>query len=304
MRPARLIAAWLAAALLAASPALAGKYTALYAFGDSLTDAGNDWTASRHVIPAAPYSQGRFSNGNVWVQDLSVSLGLGPLAPSLAGGTDYAYGGALTGATSAHGVSPLDLPAQLAQFAANVKFKAPSGALYALSIGGNDMTALTSASAATQGKVVTQAAGNAALFLGSLAAMGARRFVILNVPDLGHVPSVVAGGTMAAANGTALARAFNAALSGQLGMISRLYGARFAIVDSFSLIDQVVANPTPLGFHNVTQPCWTGSYTDPLSGKLCATTTAGQDTYLFWDGVHPTEHAHAVLAQHALSQAP
>ena len=40
-----------------------------------------------------------FSNGPTWVQDLSIALGLGNLAPSLTGGTDFAYGGAETGST-------------------------------------------------------------------------------------------------------------------------------------------------------------------------------------------------------------
>lgn len=293
-----------AACLTAAAPALAGKYSALYAFGDSLSDAGNIWAASGHVTPAAPYNQGRYSNGNVWVQDLSVSLGLGPLAPSLTGGTDFAFGGAETGQTASHTVSPLDLPAQLAEFAAAVKFKAPSRALYTLSIGGNDLLDVIGAGAALEGKKVTQAANNAALFLGGLAAMGARHFLILNVPDLGHVPVVSAGGAAAAADGTALAQAFNAALSSRLGVISLLYGARFSIVDSFTLIDQVEANPAPLGFTNATDPCWTGDEYSLSSGTLCATDAAAQDAWLFWDTVHPTENGHAVLAARALSQLP
>ena len=64
------------------------------------------------------YSDGRFTNGNVWVQDLAQNLGLPAVKPSLAGGTDYAYGGAETGQTSVHTVNPTDLPSQLAQFAA------------------------------------------------------------------------------------------------------------------------------------------------------------------------------------------
>lgn len=303
--PARPIAAFIiAACLTAAAPALAGKYSALYAFGDSLSDAGNIWTASGHLTPAAPYDQGRYSNGNVWVQDLSVALGLGALAPSLAGGTDYAFGGAETGQTAVHTVSALDLPAQLVEFATAVRFKAPSQALYALSIGGNDLLDAIGAGPTKEGKVVTQAANNAALFLGGLAALGARRFVILNVPDLGQVPAVTASGAAAAADGTALARAFNAALASRLGVISRLYGARFAIVNSFTLLDQVIANPVPLGFTNVTDPCWTGDEYSSDSGTLCATTTAAQDNWLFWDTVHPTERGHALLAAQALSQAP
>jgi hypothetical protein len=48
----------------------------------------------------SPYYQGHFSNGLTWVEDLSNMLGLGTLKPSLAGGNDFAYGGAETGPTA------------------------------------------------------------------------------------------------------------------------------------------------------------------------------------------------------------
>src|SRR5258708_38532341 len=90
---------------------------------------------------------GVFSNGPVWVQDLANPLGLGPLLPSLAGGTDFAVGGAQTGAFGSYAGSPGDLlPApgnplatsQLGMFTAAVPHPA-ANALYTLSIGGEDL---------------------------------------------------------------------------------------------------------------------------------------------------------------------
>ncbi len=84
-------------------------YSTIYAFGDSLSDAGDlslTTTAGLATEPVSPpYFQESygsipgnvFSNGPTWVQNLSIALGLGVLAPSLAGGTDFAYGGAETG---------------------------------------------------------------------------------------------------------------------------------------------------------------------------------------------------------------
>ncbi len=74
----------------------ASAYTALFAFGDSLSDAGNVFISDKGTSPLFPYFDGHSSNGPTWVEDLSVRLGLGPLTPSLAGGNDYAFGGAET----------------------------------------------------------------------------------------------------------------------------------------------------------------------------------------------------------------
>ena len=81
---------------LALSPVAAHAYSAFYVFGDSLSDVGNVYAATGGAEPASPYSNGQFSNGPIWAQDLSNSLGLGVLKPSLTGGTDYAFGSATT----------------------------------------------------------------------------------------------------------------------------------------------------------------------------------------------------------------
>src|SRR5690242_7531767 len=76
---------------------MAEPFTGIVAFGDSLSDAGNVFIATNGQLPAPPYFNGHFSNGPTWVEDLSQALGLGTLRPSLAGGTDFAYGSAITG---------------------------------------------------------------------------------------------------------------------------------------------------------------------------------------------------------------
>jgi hypothetical protein len=47
----------------------AGDITGIVSFGDSLTDTGNYYTATGE--PAAPYYDGRFSNGSLWVEYLA-----------------------------------------------------------------------------------------------------------------------------------------------------------------------------------------------------------------------------------------
>jgi phospholipase/lecithinase/hemolysin len=127
------------AASLACGIAPASAYTTIFAFGDSLSDAGNISILDGGTDPVSPpYFDGHFSNGRTWVEDLSRMLGLGALKPSLAGGHDFAYGGAQTGPTAIEGVNPGDLLGQVATYAAF--HRGPeAGALYTIDIGGNDI---------------------------------------------------------------------------------------------------------------------------------------------------------------------
>ena len=76
----------------------------MFVFGDSLSDGGNSGIVSRAAtggtvtFPPAPYYNGQYSNGPVAVEYLWQSYNGGAsLAPSLAGGTNYAIGGATSG---------------------------------------------------------------------------------------------------------------------------------------------------------------------------------------------------------------
>jgi len=285
-------------------PAAATTFSALYSFGDSLSDAGNVFVATGGLEPAPPYSSGRFSNGPVWVQDLSASLGLPPLTPSLLGGNDFAVGGAFTGTTPVHTLSPGDLAKQFAQFAASHPV-APSDALYALTIGANDLFSLLGSPdpMAIAAATISAAVGNIDSVVGGLATAGARDFIVMTVPDLGVVPAVTVLGASASALATDLTAGFNASLEASLAALASADALDIKFLDAFSLVDQAVADPSAFGFTDVTTPCWTGNFFG-TGGTLCATTAAAQDTHLFWDMEHPTEAAHALLANEALRLIP
>jgi phospholipase/lecithinase/hemolysin len=299
------------AALLAlfSAPLMAAPYGAIYAFGDSLSDAGNAYIATGGTTPRAPpyalvNGYGVFSNGPVWVQNLAGELGLGALLPSLAGGTDFAVGGARTGAFGAYPGSPGDLlPApgnpladsQLGMFSAAVPHPA-ANALYTLSIGANDLFTIftTDAGNPTQAAADAKAVlGNIATFIGLLAADGARFFDVLNVPDLGLTPRARALGPTLAAEISAFTAAFDAALQAALASLAERDGLDLHLVDAFALVDQAVADPALFGLTNVKDPCL-----PPGSLTPCA----NPDQYLFWDDDHPTETGHRVLAAAALPE--
>ncbi len=297
-RPGLALAGFLTLSLFAAS-AMAGPYPALYAFGDSLSDAGNDYILSGGTIPASPpYSDGRFSNGPVWVQDLSQALGLGTLTPSLHGGTDFAYGDAQTGTTPVHTADRLDLPTQLAQFQTAVAHPAP-GALYTLWIGANDLESILEANPTpTQAHAdIAAAVGNIVTFVNGLATDGAKNLLVLTVPDLGVTPLGRSLGPTGSQEASALAAGFDQALVTTLSGVGRADGLNLSFLDTYSLLDAAIADPAAYGFTNVTDPCLSG--TTP-----CASTEAGQNQYLFWDDQHPTAAGQAIVAENALALVP
>src|SRR4051794_37120522 len=73
--------------------ALGAPYTGVTVFGDSLSDVGNVFAVTGGTLP---YPSGRFSDGPIWIDRLASNLGT-PLQPSVAGGSNYAFGGAESG---------------------------------------------------------------------------------------------------------------------------------------------------------------------------------------------------------------
>lgn len=275
----------------------AGSIDAIYAFGDSLSDLGNAYIATGFTIPGAPYVNGQFSNGPIWLQTLAAGLGLPPLAPSLAGGTDYAVGTAESGMTLFHAAGPADLPNQLASFETAHPAADPN-ALYTIWLGSNDLNEIPST--ADSGQIVTDFAeivGNIDSSINTLAGLGARNFLVLTVPDVGKTPAALAEGSVAAAAASALSLGFDTDLAANL---AGLGGLNLKVLNTYSLVDAIVANPGAYGFTNVTAPCVTGAV-NYVGGTACSSDINVQNQYLFWDQQHPTEAGHALLGEAALA---
>jgi phospholipase/lecithinase/hemolysin len=299
-RAAFALAACCSGALMSGSAAHAAQFSAEYVFGDSLSDVGNVDLATGGIEPASPYVDGQFSNGPVWAQDLAGKLGLPALTPSLAGGTDYAFGGATTGSVPTNNPVVPNLEQQVDAFLLG-NASAPSTALYTFSIGANDLFAILSG--ATGGLTPLQAAAAAAQVVaseaGDLAAAGAKNLALFDVPDLGVTPEITALGPAASAAATALSAFFDQQVLLDLAPVEAA-GLTVYDLNTYALIDAAVQNPGAFGFSNVTAPCWTGGFTGG-AGSLCSTDPAVQDTYLFWDDVHPTGAGQLLVSDAALS---
>jgi phospholipase/lecithinase/hemolysin len=287
LRPCALFA--LLPLLLTAAASASPTYDAIYVFGDSYCDVGNIFLATSHAVPPSPYYAGRFSNGPIWVEHVASSLGL-PMLPSLAGGTDYAVGGAEVTSlvNTPEGTIP-SVPEQVEGYLQAHGGHADPHALYILEGGGNDILNATGGSPQVLGlKIAAGLAGSELL----LRQAGAKHFVIPDLFNVALLPDAQANAGFAAQ----ATLATNQALGNSLLLEQLLEGVEIMRIDVFSLLRSVAADATHYGFTNITTPC--------LNAATLAV-CADPDHTLFWDGEHPTEFGHslfAVLLESALSR--
>lgn len=325
----RLRKAALALCLSVPLAAVAGPYSGLYVFGDSLSDNGSDFNISKAInainpafplVPAAPGSNGRFSNGKVAVDYLADGLGL-PLTahyqgPAFLGaphgsGTNYAQGGATSGTINASlpgtlTIGPTTVPTgfngvttQIADYK-SLTAAADPNALYVVWGGANDFVHLGSVPTAPgcgtgAAAAVCTAVTNIAAAVTSLVAMGAVHIVVPNLPDLGKTAQSIAGGPIVQAGATALAVGYNTGLASAIGAIAGATGADIKLFDVFTFFDSVLDDAAAYGFTNTTDACLIGPADSINSVISPACAAAGPDQYIFWDGIHPTTKAHQFL---------
>jgi phospholipase/lecithinase/hemolysin len=277
-----------ALALLAAAGGVgrAEPLTQIVVFGDSLSDTGNVSTATGGAMPpAANYFNGRFSNGPNWVDQLAARLGVADPAPSLKGGTDYAYGYAQTGSgttsTPAPGLNVPNLDTQVSNYLSSNTPK--PGQLYTVWAGANDFF--------TGHYNPSISAANVAEAVQMLAGAGATNALVVNLPALGNTPfgSTLSPTQQQFFNG--LSSSFNSALDVALQQVQASDPAlTLHTVDAAALLNKIQANPSAYGFTNATD------------SALFTGHASQADTYLFWDSVHPTTAADALIAEAAAVQ--
>lgn len=259
----------------------ASSYNSLVVFGDSLSDSGNIFDLFGGAFgPNPPYAEGRFtsnfsdgSNGLVWVEQMALLMGL-PLDNSVAGGTNYAFGGARVGDDPGDLIPSLQ--DQLGFYLGDSGGTADADALYVVFGGGNDVRDNNAANAAAQiGQIITD-----------LAAAGATNFFVPNLPDIGLTPEALSGGAPGGSSEviSAAAMAHNAALAAEIANLEISLGVNIISFDLFGLFNETIANPGDFGITNTTEACIETDCLDP-------------DAYLFFDGIHPTAAVHATIGQ-------
>jgi len=314
-----MVAAALAFATLSAQAAIAlsPAFTALYVFGDSLSDSGNNALiigadplqviTGNTYVPTKPYGMNAYTNGQTWVNSFAIGLGLAASGlPSMSGAGNYAYGGARTvlngtdvptapgfppSATTQLLGGPIALPWMNGYLTGLASV--PATALYVIAIGGNDVRDLSEATLlAVPGTQPIPVAANAyATAVGNLVdalqAKGAQRIIVWDTPDVGRTPAALAGPPGFAGLATLVSASFNVALSARLA----LEPSSVTMFELFGVTNTIIGNPGAYGLTNVTDACG-------------AVLGCNPSQYLFWDGIHPTSAGHALIASSMLAAVP
>ncbi|MBE0442783.1 MULTISPECIES: autotransporter domain-containing protein [unclassified Psychrobacter] len=285
----------LAVTLCTAGLAHANDYSSVTFFGDSLTDGGYFSPLTQGIFGLEESGQFTTNPDNTWATSFAEQLGTTAVANTYDGsqtGNNYAIGGARAGEdVTAFGIPVASANSQVNSYIANNKID-PDG-LYVVWAGANDLLAAAEDPDNAE-TIITSAVNSQVDTIGTLKSSGANYILVPNVPDVGLTPRAVEQGAVAQAQSTYITNLYNQSM--YIG--AQNTGANIIPLDTFSLLQEVAANPTAFGFTNITTAaCSTDSSLTCGSSDLA--TPDANETYFFADGIHPTGNAHQVIADYA-----
>ena len=314
-------------------------YSGVYVFGDSLVDSGNalklaqwygDLTFS-DLPDGAPiselgYFKGRFADGYTFADLLAnkaigqvtdpvfpygyvdpwLGIEIAPWTPEPSGNNlNFAYGGAqVRGADEA----VLDLDGQTDAFKDAIDGDAPPGALYIVTMGGNDVRNLATVTGTAQPPV---AGGFAALDnvaeqmtdeLGQLIDGGAVNFLITGCADVGLIPDYDINNNNVLDPDEQLRSDTATAYSQYLDLLIRTevvpaLRAMGATVTYVPMMDYQAGGATVTGGLNAILP--TLEALEGLAPGTLTTNLLEHRGLVFFDDIHPTAQVHALFGAYA-----
>ena len=266
----------------------------LIAFGDSLSDMGNGKNSILNVPDVPPYWQGRFSNGQVWLEYMSDAYGLSTtIGSGTAAGDNRAFGGSQTGAGYSYVLLP-NVGTQISNYLANVQTTIPSTAVVSLWSGGNDFLYGT----ANANTIAT----NMEAHIRQLEGAGADEFIIPNLPPLESTPEVMSRTQNQQNNIASEVVQYNQKLATLVSDLSAELGITIHSIDAWSIFKDILQNKESLGLSNVQDAACSGGVS-LLPLPICSsgdTVASNVDEYLFFDKAHPTRVMHRFIGRYAV----
>lgn len=269
----------------------------IVSFGDSLSDTGNIYNELLQTFPIhTSWFLGRFSNGPVWTEYLAKHAG--------AALNTWATGGAQS--NDAYGVIN-GIKSQVDSFLRYVRINEyrqdMDRILFTVWVGSND---------AMNGRSANDVIADLEKGLDTLTTHGARKIVLLGLPDLTRIPAFrpIEGtnepGRSDIDQVYRTVNTINEALPGLAKDIAARTGAEIVWIDAASRFDEVMTHPDAHGFSDVTRPCLElrSQGSQVYLGTQKVRSDCAPERYVFWDMVHPTTRMHELISQWVLAELP
>lgn len=271
--------------LAIAEEAMAASFTSQYVFGDSLVDDGNFLDFSGGTFPPQEYYyQGRFSNGQVFVELLPEKLGF-----EYDSEHNFAFGGSGTGNNHIEPTlgSLLGLPAQIDTFLGQEDAIA-SDALFIVSSGANDYFSSLNFEDGIDDEIQFSVT-NLEQAITRLSHAGAVNFLVSSLPDLSRVPINLDAPPVERSLLGELSKAHNLALQNSVAALSEDLAIDITLFD----LDRVYEQDFGLILGSACTDINIATVASNPPTEICD----NPDEHLFWDLSHPTAVGHEVLAE-------
>ncbi len=251
--------------------AMAADFRSMVVFGDSNSDTGNLYRATkRKNPPRSRYYNGRFSNGPLWIEYVRSKLRI-PVRVE-------AYGGARSGYGGGRG-----LRRQVDNYIAKRRGRVDPRTLFFIWVGANDAEQL--AKGKSEYAVSRQATNHIATAVAQIASAGGRIFAVANMANLGKTPIARSDRRISPSQLTRFSRRFNSDLRRAL----RPIGQSVKIVDVYPLLGAIQARPKRYGLSDARKSCLAIKCREP-------------NRFLFLDGKHLTTQGHRQLANYIMAK--
>lgn len=274
----------------------AKQFSRVIVFGDSMSDNGNLYKRSVEIslmfpispiLPVSPpYYSGRFTNGKVWVERLAEKFNIPENAF-----IDYAY----AGATIESDILPI--PNLNKQVSTYLEWNptADPYALYTVWAGSNDLLRHLNK---TDNELIETMSSNMEYNLRKLIARGAKNILSPQLPDLAGTPDSLSkdlenGDNSYTQRLTNLIKRYNASHRAILEQLRKEFPSVVLMTfDVYSFTQNAKNRAKDYGFTNIVDRCNPNYYWDD-DLAICEK----PKEYAYWDGVHPSASAHAILAE-------
>ncbi|KAB8031811.1 SGNH/GDSL hydrolase family protein [Fluviispira multicolorata] len=264
-------------------------------FGDSLSDNGNYFLASKSSInpmPLPPYYKGRATNGLVWAEYFTKSI--------QANLVDNAYLGALTSGNNPRYPSAVPLISQLDTYLNKLKSGKIdlSKTLFVVWAGSNNIFTMDFNEPRATLKSLWNLSFDVINSVKILKESGAKNILVSNLPDLGKIAlnTDIEEYKKMSFFLTAVSKTENYVIkSGILRINEANKDKEFKLIffDAEDMLTQIKKNPKKYNIKNIENACYVGVPSFPAKPNVAC---KNPQDYLFWDLVHPSTKIHCFAA--------